>query len=64
MLKTLDGVDRKLTPEMLVIADEASPVALAGVMGGAETEVSATTTNVLLESGQLRFPQHPPHHQA
>ena len=55
MLKTLDGNDRKLTPEMLVIADEAGPIALAGVMGGAETEVSAATTNILLESANFDF---------
>lgn len=54
-LKTLDGQDRTLTPEMLVIADEAGPVALAGIMGGAETEVSASTTRVLLESANFDF---------
>ncbi len=54
-LKTLDGVDRKLTPDMLVIADTAGPIALAGVMGGADTEVSAMTTNVLLESAGFAF---------
>lgn len=54
-LKTLDGQERKLAPDMLVIADEAGPIALAGVMGGAETEVSATTTNVLLESANFDF---------
>src|SRR5206468_4864044 len=55
VLKTLDNVERKLTPDMLVIADTAGPIALAGVMGGAETEVSASTTNVLLESANFDF---------
>jgi phenylalanyl-tRNA synthetase beta chain len=54
-LKTLDGVERKLSPEMLVIADEKGAIALAGVMGGAETEVSAKTTNILLESANFDF---------
>jgi phenylalanyl-tRNA synthetase beta chain len=53
VLRTLDGVERKLTPEMPVIADSAGPIALAGVMGGAETEVSNGTTNVLLESANF-----------
>jgi len=54
-LKTLDGVERKLTPDVLVIADTAGAIALAGVMGGAETEVSATTKRVLLESANFDF---------
>src|SRR5262249_13311860 len=54
-LKTLDGVERELTPEHLLIADDAGPIALAGVMGGAETEVSAKTNNVLLESANFDF---------
>jgi phenylalanyl-tRNA synthetase beta chain len=54
-LKTLDGADRDLSPENLIIADTAGPIALAGVMGGAETEVSAATTNVLLESASFDF---------
>lgn len=55
VLKTLDGQDRKLTAENLVIADDAGPIALAGVMGGADTEVSAATKNVLLESANFDF---------
>jgi len=49
-LLTLDGVERKLTPEDLLIADESGPIALAGVMGGDSTKVTATTRRVLLES--------------
>ncbi len=48
--KTLDGVERKLDREMLVIADAKRPVAVAGVMGGEESEISNTTTDVLIES--------------
>jgi len=48
-LVTLDGVSRKLGPGHLVIADAVRPVALAGVMGGAGSEVTAGTTTVLLE---------------
>jgi phenylalanyl-tRNA synthetase beta chain len=48
-LTTLDGVARTLAPDMTVIADDAGPVGVAGVMGGAATEVSAETANVFLE---------------
>jgi phenylalanyl-tRNA synthetase beta chain len=49
-IKTLDGVERKLESEMLVIADATRPVAVAGVMGGEESEISSTTQDVLIES--------------
>jgi phenylalanyl-tRNA synthetase beta chain len=54
-IKTLDGQLRELKPENLVIADSAGPVAIAGVMGGADTEVSAGTKNILLESANFDF---------
>ena len=49
-LKTLDGVDRKLTTDDLVIADAKKPVALAGVMGGFDSMITEHTKNVLIES--------------
>jgi phenylalanyl-tRNA synthetase beta chain len=48
-LRTLDGVERLLSEDDLVICDGARPVALAGVIGGSETEITAATRNVLLE---------------
>jgi phenylalanyl-tRNA synthetase beta chain len=52
-LRTLDGEERTLTAEDLVIADDERAVGLAGIMGGEETEVSATTRNVLLEAANF-----------
>jgi phenylalanyl-tRNA synthetase beta chain len=49
-LVTLDGTERKLTADSLLITDPSGPVALAGVMGGESTEVSDTTVNILLEA--------------
>jgi phenylalanyl-tRNA synthetase beta chain len=52
-LTTLDDVKRKLTLEMLLITDPKGPTAIAGVMGGAVSEVNAETTTVLLESANF-----------
>jgi phenylalanyl-tRNA synthetase beta chain len=52
-VRTLDGVERTLTPADLVIADGERAVGLAGIMGGEETEVSSGTQNVLLEAANF-----------
>ncbi|HWW02930.1 MAG TPA: phenylalanine--tRNA ligase subunit beta [Candidatus Acidoferrum sp.] len=52
--KTLDGQERILTGEMLLIADETKPVALAGVMGGQNTEINLNTVDVLVESAYFK----------
>jgi len=48
-ITTLDGVARTLDPSMTIIADDAGPIGIAGVMGGASTEVSSDTVDVFLE---------------
>ena len=53
-LLTLDGERRDLTSDQLAICDLRRPVALAGVMGGAETEITSETRNVLLEAAWFR----------
>jgi phenylalanyl-tRNA synthetase beta chain len=50
VLETLDGVRRTLDPDDLVVADDSGPIALAGIMGGAATEVGPTTTDLVLEA--------------
>ncbi len=55
-LTTLDDVDRKLKANMLVIADAKKPIGLAGVMGGANTEITEDTNWVLLESAKFDGP--------
>ena len=52
-LTTLDGNVRKLSPDMLVIADETRPVGLAGVMGGENSEIVADTADVVFESANF-----------
>ncbi len=52
---TLDGQKRILDRDTLMITDAAGPVAIGGIMGGQDTEVSETTTNVLLESASFDF---------
>ncbi|MGZ8481261.1 MAG: phenylalanine--tRNA ligase subunit beta [Candidatus Limnocylindria bacterium] len=55
-LTTLDHVERRLDERMIVIADRERPIGLAGIMGGASTEVGASTTRVILESAIFHGP--------
>ncbi len=50
MIKTLDDVERKLTEDVLVIADGRKPMAIAGIMGGEDSEVSKNTKTILIEA--------------
>ncbi|MBA3233782.1 MAG: phenylalanine--tRNA ligase subunit beta, partial [Propionibacteriales bacterium] len=52
-LTTLDGVARKLDAEDLLITDDRGPIGLAGVMGGADTEMTAATTSVIVEAAHF-----------
>lgn len=52
-LVTLDGQEREITEDTLVIADKKGPIALAGIMGGENTEVTEKTRTVLLESANF-----------
>ena len=55
-IRTLDGTDRKLTPSMLCICDTEKPVAVAGVMGGENSEIVGDTAMVLFESANFNGP--------
>ena len=55
-LLCLDGVERELTPDVLVIADGRQPVALAGIIGGEDSAVTSETVDVLLEAGTFSGP--------
>lgn len=49
-LRTLDGIERSLDPSVLVIADASRPVAIAGVIGGADSEIRSATRDVVIEA--------------
>ena len=55
-MTTLDGIDRALDVGTILITDDAGPIAIAGVMGGAETEVTDATRTILLEAATFHFP--------
>lgn len=52
-ITTLDGIERTLDSSMLVIADDSRPMAIAGVMGGEDSEVTKNTTSILIESANF-----------
>jgi phenylalanyl-tRNA synthetase beta chain len=53
VIRTLDGTERPLTPDVLVIADADRPAAVAGVMGGGDSEVSSATITIIFESASF-----------
>lgn len=53
-IKTIDGAERELSPEILVIADSLRPIAIAGIIGGANSEIVAGTKNVFLECAHFQ----------
>jgi len=55
IMNTLDGEERKLDEEMIVIANSEKPLALAGVMGGADSEIKEDTTEIIFESANFDF---------
>jgi len=55
VMETLDGIERKLEENMLVIADSHQPIAIAGVMGGAKSEINDNTTAIIFESANFNF---------
>ena len=55
-IETLDGVQRKLTPDMTVIADSEKPIAVAGVMGGEYSSITDDTTSIIFESACFNGP--------
>ena len=54
-METLDGQTRKLEPDMLVIANQTKPVAVAGVMGGLSSEINSATSSIIIESANFNF---------
>jgi phenylalanyl-tRNA synthetase beta chain len=54
-LKTLDNVDRTMQPFTILVTDPAGPLSIGGIMGGAESEVSAASTRILLEAAAWDF---------
>ena len=58
-IKPLDEEERELTPDMLVIADAENPVAMAGIMGGFNSAITAETVDVLLESAYFPSAERP-----
>lgn len=57
IIKTLDGQERELDNSMLVIADKKKPIAIAGVMGGASSEINKDTTSIIFESANFEHIQ-------